>query len=53
MIYIAGVYNSLVNKDEEVKTTWGQVENQYQHRADLTPNLVNTVKAIPNTKKKP
>lgn len=37
-------YNSLVNKQETVKQTWSQVENQYQRRADLIPNLVNTVK---------
>lgn len=39
-----GVYNTLVTKDEGVKTAWSQVENQYQRRADLIPNLVNTVK---------
>ena len=39
-----GVYNNLVTQDEGVKTAWSQVENQYQRRADLSPNLVNTVK---------
>ena len=39
-----GVYNNLVTQDEVVKTAWSQVENQYQRRADLIPNLVNTVK---------
>ena len=39
-----GVYNNLVTQDEGVKTAWSQVENQYQRRADLIPNLVNTVK---------
>ena len=39
-----GVYNSMVTQDEAVKTAWSQVENQYQRRADLIPNLVNTVK---------
>lgn len=37
-------YNSLVSTDEEVKAAWGQVENVYQRRADLVPNLVATVK---------
>ncbi len=37
-------YNGMVELDEKVKTSWGQVENQYQRRADLIPNLVNTVK---------
>ncbi|WP_113663934.1 LemA family protein [Pedobacter nanyangensis] len=37
-------YNSLVKLDETVKTSWSNVETQYQRRADLIPNLVNTVK---------
>lgn len=37
-------YNGLVDADQAVKKQWGQVENQYQRRADLIPNLVNTVK---------
>jgi len=39
-----GVYNKLVSYDENVKQSWGQVENQYQRRYDLIPNLVETVK---------
>lgn len=39
-----GQYNSLVVLDEQVNTSWSQVENQYQRRADLIPNLVETVK---------
>ena len=39
-----GTYNSMVTKDEAVSTAWAQVENAYQRRADLIPNLVNTVK---------
>ncbi len=39
-----GVYNKLVSYDEDVKQSWGQVENQYQRRYDLIPNLVATVK---------
>jgi len=42
--WVMGVYNSLVVKDEGVQTAWSQVENQYQRRTDLIPNLVNTVK---------
>ncbi len=37
-------YNVLVEKDEAVSTAWSNVETQYQRRADLIPNLVNTVK---------
>jgi LemA protein len=36
--------NNIPTFDEKVKSAWGQVENQYQRRADLIPNLVNTVK---------
>lgn len=39
-----GKYNGLVGKDEVVKESWARVESQYQRRADLIPNLVNTVK---------
>lgn len=37
-------YNTMVEKDEQVTASWAQVENVYQRRADLIPNLVNTVK---------
>ncbi len=37
-------YNSLVEKQQKVDQSWAQVENQYQRRADLIPNIVNTVK---------
>ena len=37
-------YNTKVSQDENVKGKWAQVENAYQRRADLVPNLVNTVK---------
>jgi len=42
--WIAGSYNSLVGLDQATLSQWAQVENQYQRRADLVPNLVNTVK---------
>lgn len=41
-------YNGLVNLDEEVKKAWANVESDYQRRADLIPNLVNTVKGEAN-----
>ncbi|AHF12280.1 LemA family protein [Barnesiella viscericola DSM 18177] len=37
-------YNSIVEADENINAQWAKVENQYQRRADLVPNLVNTVK---------
>ncbi|HEY2863121.1 MAG TPA: LemA family protein [Casimicrobiaceae bacterium] len=37
-------YNDLQRQDEQVKSSWSEVVNQYQRRADLVPNLVNTVK---------
>jgi len=37
-------YNSMVNLDEQVQSQWAQVQNVYQRRADLIPNLVNSVK---------
>ncbi len=43
-VYVTGVYNSLVGLDQKVQAQWGQVENVYQRRADLIPNLVETVK---------
>ncbi|MGB5873112.1 MAG: LemA family protein [Bacteroidota bacterium] len=44
VLWGTGVYNSLVTLDEGVRTSWGQVQTQYQRRADLIPNLVSTVK---------
>jgi LemA protein len=40
----SGSYNSMVDKQEGVTKAWSNVENQYQRRTDLIPNLVNTVK---------
>ncbi|MEO5912525.1 MAG: LemA family protein [Pelobium sp.] len=44
-------YNSSVKLDEKVKAQWGEVENQYQRRADLIDNLVATVKGAANFEK--
>ncbi len=43
-----GSYNGLVQQDEVVKKSWNDVQSQYQRRADLIPNLVNTVKGEAN-----
>ncbi len=42
--WATGMYNSLVKMDESVNQAWAQVQNQYQRRLDLIPNLVETVK---------
>lgn len=47
-IYGISVNNSLVEQEESVNQAWAQVENQYQRRADLVPNLVNTVQGAAN-----
>ena len=47
----AGSYNNMVNKEEEVTSQWAQVENVYQRRMDLIPNLVNTVKGYADFEK--
>lgn len=39
-------YNTLQSSDEQIKAAWSEVLNQYQRRADLVPNLVNTVKGF-------
>ena len=47
-LWVAGTYNSLVGLNEAVGAQWAQVENVYQRRADLIPNLVETVKGAAN-----
>ncbi|MCB0380222.1 MAG: LemA family protein [Ignavibacteriae bacterium] len=51
IMWATGIYNNLVGLDENVTQSWSQVENQYQRRADLIPNLVNTVKGVANFEK--
>lgn len=46
--FVTGNYNKLVGLDEQVKSAWAQVQNQYQRRADLVPNLVATVQGAAN-----
>lgn len=48
---LIGTYNSLVTKREAVTTAFSKVQTQYQRRADLIPNLVNTVKGAANFEK--
>jgi LemA protein len=45
-------YNRIQQQDEAVKATWSEVVNQYQRRADLVPNLVNTVKGFAQQEQK-
>ncbi len=51
VIWGVGIYNNLVTSEQNVTKQWAQVENQYQRRADLIPNLVNTVKGYANFEK--
>jgi len=44
ILWFVSIYNGLITLDNTVEEKWAQVENQYQRRADLIPNLVNTVK---------
>jgi LemA protein len=44
VMWIIGARNSMITKQADVENSWAQVENQYQRRADLIPNLVETVK---------
>ncbi|HEV8507659.1 MAG TPA: LemA family protein [Chitinophagaceae bacterium] len=46
ILYMVVAYNSLVKKEENVKQKWSEVQNTYQRRLDLIPNLVNVVKGV-------
>ena len=48
---VVGPYNTLVRLDQAAQAQWGQVENVYQRRADLVPNLVETVRGAANFEK--
>lgn len=45
-VSLVGTYNGLVRQDQEVKAQWAQIDNQLKRRADLIPNLVETVKGF-------
>jgi len=51
IIAAVGTYNGLVNRSQAVDAQWAQVQNVYQRRADLIPNLVNTVSGAANFEK--
>lgn len=44
-------YNAIQSEDEQIKANWSEVVNQYQRRADLVPNLVNSVKGFAQQEK--
>ena len=48
VLFLISSINTIPSKDEAVRAAWAQVENQYQRRADLIPNLVETVKGYAN-----
>ena len=46
IVYVITAYNSLVKKEEKVRQQWSEVQNTYQRRLDLIPNLVSVVKGV-------
>ncbi len=46
VLWAVGKYNGFVTQSEQITAQWAQVENQYQRRFDLIPNIVNTVKGV-------
>ena len=46
LLWAVSAYNSFVRGGEQITAQWAQVENQYQRRSDLIPNIVNTVKGV-------
>lgn len=51
VLWGVSIYNNLITLEEGVNQSWAQVENQYQRRADLVPNLVNTVRGVADFEK--
>lgn len=51
VLFVSGQYNGLVNRSQAVDAQWAQVQNVYQRRADLVPNLVATVSGAANFEK--
>ncbi|MEK6963498.1 MAG: LemA family protein [Nanoarchaeota archaeon] len=51
LLWMFGTYNSLVTLQENTKSSWADVETQYQRRADLIPNLIETVKGYASHEK--
>jgi LemA protein len=51
VVWVVGIYNGLVTQQQAVNGQWSQVQNVYQRRADLVPNLVNTVAGAANFEK--
>jgi LemA protein len=51
VVFVVGIYNGLVSSSQLVDSSWAQVQNVYQRRADLVPNLVQTVSGSANFEK--